>query len=108
MSALHWQRIVGLALPERFDSICVSHEMGFLKPSHQAFETALSAMALPPGEVVFLDDGTANVEAAREVGLIAHVVRSPVEAEFVLKSTECSDSGPSDGPDRSSGRRRHR
>ena len=84
MSALHWQRIVSMAPLERFDTICVSHEIGFLKPSNQAFLTALSRMALSPGKVLFLDDGAANVDAARELGLKAHVVESPVQAERVL------------------------
>jgi HAD superfamily hydrolase (TIGR01509 family) len=86
MSALHWNRIVGMALPDRFDTICVSHETGILKPSPQAFLTALDAMALLPGEVVFLDDGTANVDAARELDVNAHIVKNPVEAEYVLRT----------------------
>jgi putative hydrolase of the HAD superfamily len=85
MSAFHWRRIVAMALPERFDSISVSHEMGFLKPSRQAFEMALDGMALPPDQVLFLDDGAANVEAARDLGLIAHLVKNLVQTELVLK-----------------------
>jgi FMN phosphatase YigB (HAD superfamily) len=86
MSALHWSRIVDMVSLDRFDAVCVSHEIGFLKPSTEAFLTALDAMALPPSDVVFLDDGAANVEAARQLGLIAHVVRNPAEAECVLRA----------------------
>jgi putative hydrolase of the HAD superfamily len=85
MSALHWRRIVAMALPERFDSICVSHEIGFLKPSPQAFETALDRMGLPADRVLFLDDGAANVDPARELGMIARLVKNPLETELVLK-----------------------
>jgi HAD superfamily hydrolase (TIGR01509 family) len=86
MSAFHWRRIIAMGLPDRIDTICVSHEIGFLKPSREAFDTALDRMALAPRDVLFLDDGTANVDAARAMGLTAHVVRGPGEARTVLES----------------------
>jgi HAD superfamily hydrolase (TIGR01509 family) len=86
MSAFHWRRVVDMALPDRFDFICVSCEIGFLKPSRAAFETALDRMALPPDQVLFLDDGTVNVDAARDLGLVAHLVRNVNETERVLKA----------------------
>jgi FMN phosphatase YigB (HAD superfamily) len=46
---------------------------------------ALDGMALPPDQVLFLDDGAANVEAARDLGLIAHLVKNLVQTELVLK-----------------------
>jgi glucose-1-phosphatase len=85
MSAFHWRTIGGMGLPDRFDFICVSCEIGFLKPSVQAFQIALEKMALPPCEVLFLDDGAANVDAARSLGMAAHVVKNPVQAELALK-----------------------
>ena len=85
MSAFHWRRIAGMGLPDRFDFICVSCETGFLKPSVQAFQVALEKMALPTREVLFLDDGAANVDAARSLGMAAHVVKNPVQVELVLK-----------------------
>jgi putative hydrolase of the HAD superfamily len=85
MSAFHWTRIQAMGLPERFDTICLSHEIGCLKPSPEAFEAALDGMALTPGGVLFLDDGAANVKAARALGIEAHLVRGPGEAESVLK-----------------------
>lgn len=85
MSASHWRRVVDMELPKRFDFICVSCEIGFLKPSREAFEAALDRLTLPPDQVLFLDDGSANVDAARELGFVAHLVRSPAQAEVVLK-----------------------
>jgi putative hydrolase of the HAD superfamily len=85
MSAFHWQRIVGMGLPKRFDAICVSHETGLLKPSREAFLTALNGMALAPKDVLFLDDGATNVDAARELGLVAHLVKTAAQVEVVLK-----------------------
>jgi HAD superfamily hydrolase (TIGR01509 family) len=83
VAAKFTEAAVDYALNENKDVVEV--EIGFLKPSPEAFLTALDAMALPPSEVVFLDDGAANVDAARRLGLIAHVVRNPVDAECVLR-----------------------
>ena len=69
MSAFHWARIQAMGLAVRFDAIYLSHEIGCLKPAAEAFRLALDGMALPPGEVLFLDDGAVNVEAARDLGI---------------------------------------
>ena len=65
MSAFQWTRTQAMGLPCRFDAIFLSCEIGWLKPAPEAFQAALDGMALPPGEVLFLDDGAANVQAAR-------------------------------------------
>lgn len=85
MSAFHWRSITAMGLPERFDFICVSHETGLLKPSPQAFQFALSKMALTPGEVLFLDDGAANVNAARTLGMAAQLVTNPTQIALALR-----------------------
>ena len=85
MSALHWNRIKQLGLPERFEAMYVSHEIGYLKPSEEAFHVALDGMALAPENVLFLDDGRANVQAAATLGMHARVVKGPDEARAVLE-----------------------
>jgi len=84
MSAIHWDLILATDLTRRFDHLFVSHEIGCLKPSDRAFAVALDGMGLGPHEVVFLDDGRRNVEAARALGMEAHVVRGPREARAAL------------------------
>jgi putative hydrolase of the HAD superfamily len=82
--AFQWTRIQAMGLPARFDALFLSHEIGWLKPAPEAFQAALAGMALSPGDVLFLDDGAANVEGARALGIEAHLVRGPAEAESIL------------------------
>ena len=85
ISTYHWTRIAAMGWPERFDALYLSCEIGYLKPSVEAFRVALDGMRLPPAQVLFLDDGQANVSAARSLGMEALVVRGPEEARLVLE-----------------------
>jgi FMN phosphatase YigB (HAD superfamily) len=84
MSEVHWDAIVAMGLTHRFDQVFVSHETGCLKPASEAFEIALDGMQLRTSEVLFLDDGQHNVDAAKALGMEAHLVRGPDEARAVL------------------------
>jgi putative hydrolase of the HAD superfamily len=84
MSAVHWDTIVATGLTRRFDHVFVSHELGYLKPASEVFAAALDGMQLRPFEVLFLDDGLRNVEAARTLGMEARLVKGPEEARTAL------------------------
>jgi putative hydrolase of the HAD superfamily len=85
MSAFHWSRIAAMGWPQRFEAVYLSCEIGHLKPSVEAFQVALDGMQLPASEVLFLDDGQANVAAARALGMDAQLVREPEEIQHVLE-----------------------
>jgi len=55
------------------DDIVYSHEVGLKKPDPAIFALAERRLGVEPQEVVFLDDVTTNVEAARSAGW--HAVR---------------------------------
>jgi glucose-1-phosphatase len=84
MSAVHWDAIAAMGLTQRFDHVFVSHGIGYLKPASEAFEVALDGMQLRPAEMLFLDDGQRNIDAAKAIGMEAHLVRAPDEARAVL------------------------
>lgn len=72
---LHWDLLlqevgVGPALDHHF----ASHLMGLAKPEAAAYRHVLTALDARPQEVVFFDDGPENVEAAKALGLDAHLV----------------------------------
>jgi len=56
---------------EWFSGIVISGEIRVAKPDPRAFRHLLDAFQLDPATTVFIDDSPANVEAAREIGMIA-------------------------------------
>jgi len=71
---------------ESFDQAYLSHQIGHLKPSPEAYEIALEAMESPAAEVLFLDDSRRNVEAARSWGINAPLGMNLEEAKAVLET----------------------
>ena len=53
----------------QFDRHFLSYEMGLLKPETAFFDHVLKALNAAPGDCVFIDDRSDNVEAARGVGI---------------------------------------
>jgi putative hydrolase of the HAD superfamily len=72
---------------ETFDAILFSAEEGLKKPDPELYRRALARLNVQPGEAVFVDDFSENVEAARALGLAGvHFTRgmgaAEVRAEF--------------------------
>jgi putative hydrolase of the HAD superfamily len=56
-------------LPELFDAVVISAEVGMRKPEERIFRHATGLIGLAPGDCVFIDDMSANVQAAEALGM---------------------------------------
>ncbi len=61
-----------LGITGEFDYIINSSEVGFAKPDHRVFSSALGRIGLLPAEALFIDDSMSHVQAAHAMGLCVH------------------------------------
>lgn len=61
-----------LELTGHFDFIFNSREVGYAKPRPEILAHAMAGAGVLPGEVAFLDDTLANVQAAEALGIRSH------------------------------------
>lgn len=59
----------GHSLDEYLDSLYLSYELKLMKPDERIFRLMLEAENVAPEQVLYIDDGPKNVEAARRIGL---------------------------------------
>ena len=84
-NALHWTRVVDdLRLGPAFSHHFVSHLTGRIKPDADAFQHVVESLDCRPEQVLFLDDNTLNVEAAKRIGMQAVRVQGISETHRVL------------------------
>jgi len=58
-----------LGLPELFDAVVLSFELGVRKPEPGIYEAALRAIEADPAEAIFVDDQAAYCDGARALGI---------------------------------------
>lgn len=79
-----------------FEGIVVSGDEGVAKPDAVLFRTLIDRYALVPDETVFIDDSTANVEAAAKLGLVALHFTDPEQLRADLSRLGLLDGAGSD------------
>lgn len=58
----------GKGLNFYFDKLYLSYELGITKPDVEIFKKMIEDSGIVPEETLFIDDGSANIEAARSLG----------------------------------------
>jgi HAD superfamily hydrolase (TIGR01509 family) len=89
------------SLPERLfrrEARAFSHEIRAAKPDARFFRIALERIAAAPTDLLFVDDRPDNVEAARAVGVDAHVVQSLADVGSLLMERGLLSPGRAVGP----------
>jgi len=77
---LHRQSIEPL-----MDNYYFSDEIGKVKPDREIYEHVIRDLDVPPRRIAFFDDTRVNVQAAREVGIVAFEVDGIAELESQLQ-----------------------
>jgi len=67
------------------DMYYFSDELGLVKPDPKIFEHVIRDLDVPPRRIAFFDDTEVNVQAAREVGIVAFEVDGIAELESQLQ-----------------------
>lgn len=66
--------LTALGIADAFDHIFNSSEIGFAKPNERIYAHIEQVLGVEPDQIVYFDDGAANVEAAAERGWNARLV----------------------------------
>lgn len=91
-NSLHWPRIMNeMQLSTAFDHCFCSHLTGKIKPDADAFYHVLDSLDCSSREVLFLDDNLLNINAARDIGMHAVLVRGAIEARRALRNAGLID-----------------
>lgn len=84
-NAAHWQQVqADYDFIPLFDHPWTSLDFGIMKPDPAIYQALLEKLQATPSSVLFFDDGAANVQAARDVGLHAERVYNPDDIRQVL------------------------
>lgn len=69
---------------EWFDGIVLSGEVGLVKPDRAIFEVLLREIGRPAEQCLMIDDATANIQTAHEMGFQTILYQSPQQLEVEL------------------------
>ena len=59
----------GKGIQDYFHKMYLSYELGVTKPNKEIFEYMISDSGMIPGETLFIDDGAANIEIGKSLGM---------------------------------------
>jgi putative hydrolase of the HAD superfamily len=68
-----------------FDKIYASYQIGYTKPSPEIFEFMFADAGIVPSETLFVDDGIANVEMGRNLGMKTYLAINGEDFRHIFK-----------------------
>ena len=83
---LHWAALRDKdGLDKQFDYCFISHEIGVIKPSEEAFLYVLKKIGRKAEEILFFDDNQECIDTAGKLGMSAFCISGVKGVESVLK-----------------------
>jgi putative hydrolase of the HAD superfamily len=88
--AAHWQHVCSRFAPliERFPTVVLSYEVGWMKPDHRIYQHAVEVAGSPAKRILFVDDRLENVAGALAAGLDAHVFEDVPRFQRLLQEKQ--------------------
>lgn len=86
---VHWEHLVSKGygvLPDAFEILAFSHELGAAKPDRAIFERAQALAGVEPEAIFFSDDLPEHVDAARRAGWDAELFTGPLALAGFLEA----------------------
>ena len=88
---IQWRSLCArVSIDRYFKHTFLSYEIGHMKPNPQVYAHVIQKLGCAPGQILYLDDNPANVEAGREAGMQAQrtvglsEVRAALEGAGIL------------------------
>jgi len=66
----------GKSIDEYFDKLYLSYQIGYTKPHPEIFQFMFDDSGMIPSESLFIDDGTANVEMGKQLGMKTYLAEN--------------------------------
>ena len=82
------QQLIDEKIIDLVDEAVISAEIGFQKPSKEAFAILFQKLGLQPEEVIFIDDAPKSLETAEEIGYTPILFEENVKLKEDLKKLE--------------------
>ncbi|MDR2690804.1 MAG: HAD family phosphatase [Dysgonamonadaceae bacterium] len=67
-----------------FDKIYASYQIGCTKPAPEIFAFMLADAGIVPSETLFIDDGIANIEMGKKLGMKTYLARNGEDFRYIF------------------------
>ncbi|MDR1631775.1 MAG: HAD family phosphatase [Dysgonamonadaceae bacterium] len=75
----------GKSIDRFFDKIYASYQIGYTKPAPEIFEFMFADAGIVPSETLFIDDGIANVEMGKKLGMKTYLAKNGEDFRYIFK-----------------------
>jgi putative hydrolase of the HAD superfamily len=74
----------GKSLDKYFDKLYLSYKIGYTKPCPEIFRIMLDDSGIIPSETLFIDDGIANIEAGKKLGMETYLAENGEDFRYLF------------------------